>query len=469
MPNPAYQPPLLTAEEERSIRSQHPCLQSLPPSDLDVVFLGTASCSPSITRGVSCTALRLNWRSGGIHLFDCGESTQLQLQRSPDVRPGKVNKIFLTHSHGDHTFGLPGLLCLIGQDRPRTAEPIDIYGPEGLREWLRVTVRWSCSRICPNYRVHELKGLPMAPGWRRLNGGGYRYNPLPMKDRVYKRTESLEIKDDPMSYVSFVERSEGLDCNENYGEVEGGKDIMPDWNHPENSRNAPVWEVVTDGDLRVSASVMSHGVPCVGYVCKEIDRPGRLKNEIAMPILQRNIEGLKKQGVRDPMKVMGFLKELGVGESFEFPDGTVLKSEDIVEEPRKGRKVVICGDTCDAGALAKLSEGADLLVHEATNSYLKGMDVGTSYREVQIETMRHGHSTPQMAAEFAKNIKAKRLALNHFSPRYKGDCSDDSLMTSRRIERQAIEHAGGLTKTEVIAAWDFMVLPVPIVRGTDSN
>ena len=63
-----------------------------------------------------------------------------------------------------------------------------------------------------------------------------RYNPLPMKDRVYKRTESLEIKDDPMSYVSFVERSEGLDCNENYGEVEGGKDIMPDWNHPESSR-----------------------------------------------------------------------------------------------------------------------------------------------------------------------------------------------------------------------------------------
>ena len=74
-----------------------------------------------------------------------------------------------------------------------------------------------------------------------------------------------------------------------------------------------------------------------------------------------------------------------------------------------------------------------------------------------------------MAAEFAKTIGAKKLALNHFSPRYKGDCSDDSLRISRRIERQAIEHAGEVGAEDVVAAWDFMVLPIPTGKGVVSG
>ena len=146
-------------------------LANASQSDLDVVFVGTASCTPGVTRGVSCTAIRLNWRSSRVYtapnesggmdvrtdsdekgamgtwLVDCGESTQLSIQKTTSIKPGKISKIFITHCHGDHSFGLPGLLCLMGTDRDRDAPPIEIYGPEGLRMWLRVAIRYSVSRI----------------------------------------------------------------------------------------------------------------------------------------------------------------------------------------------------------------------------------------------------------------------------------------------------------------------------------
>ena len=66
-------------------------------TSLSVTFLGTASAQPSSTRNHSALALRLN---SDVWLFDCGEATQHQLQKS-SLKMGKIEKIFITHTHGE--------------------------------------------------------------------------------------------------------------------------------------------------------------------------------------------------------------------------------------------------------------------------------------------------------------------------------------------------------------------------------
>ena len=210
-----------------------------------------------------------------------------------------------------------------------------------------------------------------------------------------------------------------------------------------------MWEIEDEDDVKVYAAPMSHGVPCVGYVVEEQDRPGRLRNEYVEPIVKRNLKALKESGIKIPMKAMAIIKNLPEGSAFTFPDGTVVTQEDAVEPPRSGRKVVICGDTSDARSLTNLAMNADVVVHEATNAYLDFLDKDVAdLRSVTKDSMTHGHSTPQMAVSFAKKINAKRLLLNHFSPRYKGDQAIDSISIMTRIEHQAME-AGGYDETQL--------------------
>jgi ribonuclease Z len=98
--------------------------------DIRVTFLGTSSASPTLARNVASLAVTLD---GRVLLFDCGEGTQHQLLRST-VRSGSIDAIFITHLHGDHLFGLPGLLATLGLNG-RTA-PLTIYGPPGLQPFI---------------------------------------------------------------------------------------------------------------------------------------------------------------------------------------------------------------------------------------------------------------------------------------------------------------------------------------------
>lgn len=74
-------------------------------TSVNITFLGTASAQPSSTRNHSSLALRLE---GDVWLFDCGEATQHQIQKS-SVKMGKIEKIFITHTHGEFLLSHVGL------------------------------------------------------------------------------------------------------------------------------------------------------------------------------------------------------------------------------------------------------------------------------------------------------------------------------------------------------------------------
>ena len=119
---------------------------------MQITFLGTSSGVPTRSRNVSSVALRLPQRAE-LWLFDCGEGTQHQVLRS-ELKVSQLTRIFVTHMHGDHIFGLMGLLASCGL--AGNVEHIDIYGPPDLEEYLKACRRYSQTHFSYPVKVHTV-------------------------------------------------------------------------------------------------------------------------------------------------------------------------------------------------------------------------------------------------------------------------------------------------------------------------
>ena len=102
---------------------------------MKLVFLGTAGAQPTENRGLSCICLE---KDGEILMFDAGEGAQFSYLKS-GLGWNKKMKIFVTHLHGDHCVGILGLLQTMTLQR-RT-EPIEIYGPDGIEEFIAANTK----------------------------------------------------------------------------------------------------------------------------------------------------------------------------------------------------------------------------------------------------------------------------------------------------------------------------------------
>ena len=109
---------------------------------------------PTRSRNVSSWALRLPQRAE-VWLFDCGEGTQHQFLRS-EFKASQIRRIFITHMHGDHIFGLMGLLASCGlAGNPQ--QQVDIYGPPKLNEYLQACRRYSQTHFSFPIKVHTVQ------------------------------------------------------------------------------------------------------------------------------------------------------------------------------------------------------------------------------------------------------------------------------------------------------------------------
>src|SRR5438094_761620 len=126
---------------------------------IEVIFLGTGGSLPTKERGLPSVALR---RDGEIILFDCGEGTQRQMMHT-GLGFNRPTVILISHLHGDHILGLPGLLqtmSSLARDKP-----LDLYGPKGLMRFLeliykpldRKSTRLNSSHRTISYAVFCLK------------------------------------------------------------------------------------------------------------------------------------------------------------------------------------------------------------------------------------------------------------------------------------------------------------------------
>jgi ribonuclease Z len=269
--------------------------------DLDVVFLGTGGSVPTARRATAAVLVR---RGGERLLFDCGEGTQRQMQRSTGLV--QLDRILITHFHADHWLGLPGVLKtydLQGRERP-----LEIAGPRGLGELLQILERL-IGRVSYDLLLTELEPGEAVP----LDGAEVR---------------------------SF--------------------------------------EVV-------------HRARAIGYALVEEERPGRFDTEAA-----------ERLGVR-PGPAFGALQR---GEEVHGSDGMV-RPDQVLGEPRPGRKLVITGDTAPCEMTRLAAHQADLLVHDG------------SFAEEEADRAREtGHSTAREAARLAREAQVRFLTLVHVSSRY---------------------------------------------------
>ncbi|WP_332648947.1 ribonuclease Z [Lysinibacillus sp. 54212] len=289
---------------------------------MQIQFLGTGAGMPSKERNVTAIALKLLDEIGSIWLFDCGEATQHQILNT-SIRPRRIDKIFITHLHGDHIFGLPGFLSsrsFLGGDSALT-----IFGPAGLQQYVEA---------------------------------------------------ALGVSKTHLTYpVIFVEIDSGV--------------------------------IYEDENFLVLADKLEHTIECFGYRILQKDLPGRLL-----------IEKVQELGVpKGPL-----YRQLKNGSDVTLDDGTVVRSADVVTLPQKGFIVTILGDTKYSNSAIKLSENADIVVHEATFNH-STTNLAASY----------GHSTNMEAAHVATKANAKNLIMTHISARFLKHEVEALLAESRTI------------------------------------
>ncbi|CAK8054191.1 ribonuclease Z [Eupransor demetentiae] len=188
---------------------------------MQLEFLGTGSGQPSKFRNVASLALKLLDERNAVWLFDVGEATQHQILKTT-IRPRKIEKIFISHLHGDHIFGLPGLLSSRSFQGADKNEPLTIYGPKGLRDFVQAALRVSETRL--SYPIHYVElhaGLI-------FEDDTFKVYAAPMRHRIEAWGFRVEEKDHPGELLVDKLRADQIPSGPIYGQIKAGQTVTLD-------------------------------------------------------------------------------------------------------------------------------------------------------------------------------------------------------------------------------------------------
>lgn len=183
---------------------------------MQLFFLGTGAGMPSRQRNVTSVALDLTEEKEGIWLFDCGEGTQQQILKST-LKMSKINKLFVTHLHGDHLYGLPGFLTSRGYQGGTS--PLTVFGPKGIETFIQTAFSVSDAHL-----DYELKIVEIDRGTIYSEG-----NFTVIADKLEHRIESfgyrIEEKDKPGCLDAERLRQLGVPGGPLFGRLKNGESV----------------------------------------------------------------------------------------------------------------------------------------------------------------------------------------------------------------------------------------------------
>jgi len=181
----------------------------------ELTILGCHSATPTESKHTSSQILEVN---GNLFLIDCGEGTQMQLRKAK-VRFTRIKHIFISHLHGDHFFGLIGLISTFRLLRRST--PLNIYGPKGIKQIITLQLKMSNSWTDYPLHFHELSSLKSELIYE---DDSIYVSTLPLDHRIYTNGFLFTSKTNKRKINS--DATKGLDLEPfHYSQLQEGCDI----------------------------------------------------------------------------------------------------------------------------------------------------------------------------------------------------------------------------------------------------
>lgn len=183
---------------------------------MELHFLGTVAGMPTKERNVSSLVLDLMEERGSLWMFDCGEGTQHQLLKTA-IKLRRVNKLFVTHLHGDHIYGIPGMLS--SRSYQEGESTLQIFGPPGIREYIDTVLRLSQTRLNFDLDIHEIdEGTVFEDERFRVTAGK-------LEHRVESFGYRVEEKDRPGRLKHLELKALGVPPGPIYAKIKQGEDL----------------------------------------------------------------------------------------------------------------------------------------------------------------------------------------------------------------------------------------------------